>query len=90
MGEDRGAVRPLYFGAGRDVALKVVGMQLNQSRCEVVTAAIHRTTRHGCASVDCTDLAVAQGQAACHHLIPKDQLGVGEDRFMCHVPVTSN
>lgn len=85
MGIDRCCVRPVHAGAGLDVAFKVIGMQLDQSRRDIITAAINCVSGHRTLS-DFAKHTVTDHDMAFHHLIGQDQRRMGQDGFLhCHI-----
>ena len=88
MGDDRRAVGPVDLGARLHVALKVVGVQLDQPGGEVAALAIDRSFGQGGAFRDIGDHPVTQHHAAGDHRIGQDDFGIGENGFFCHVNVT--
>ena len=60
VGEDRRRLGPDHAGAGLEVALEVVGVELDQAGGEVVAVAVLGPARHAGAGVDRRDQAVAQ------------------------------
>ena len=60
---------------------QIVRMQLNQTRCNVVTLAVDGSSRHARTIVNGTDHSVHDPECAMHDRILGDQSGVGKTVF---------
>ncbi|GGX43127.1 hypothetical protein GCM10007385_08760 [Tateyamaria omphalii] len=72
------------------MSFEIVGVQFDQTGGKEIPTAIECAGGHGCAGSNVNDQAVADDDMPNDHFVSQYELGVGEDRILCHVPVTSN
>ena len=85
---DGGANGPAHARPRLQVALEVVGVQLDQAGREQVALAVHRAARDVSPLVHLGDDATAQHDAPAHRLARKHQHGAREDGLLGWVEVT--
>ncbi|MNE64232.1 hypothetical protein D3C80_1596340 [compost metagenome] len=66
------------------MTLQVVGVQLHQTRQQVIAMQILRLRQAARAFTDFSDQTVAQHHGAVEHTVSGDQLGIAEDLFNGH------
>ena len=81
MGDDRAGMGPVDLGAGLHVTFKVIGVQLNQTGQDHITAAINRARSDVRARVDVGDDPVHNPQRSGDHLIRQNQTRVAKNCF---------
>ncbi len=79
--DDGRQARPLDPRPGHDMALQVVGVELDQPGNKVIAIQVLRAAYRRRARVDIDNAALAQAHCPRNDLRRRDDAGVGEDRF---------
>ncbi|OIQ74874.1 hypothetical protein GALL_434710 [mine drainage metagenome] len=81
MRNNSAGVGPVDLGARLNVAFQIVGVQLDQPRCNQVALAIHRAHRNAGAVGNLGDMAIHHTHSAPARFVGQNQRGVGEDKI---------
>ena len=84
MRHNRGAMRPVHLGTRRHVPLKIVSVQLDQSRRHKIALHVTRPRRHRSAAVDAADPPAPDPKRSKDHLILQNKPRIGEYCVVCH------
>ena len=76
--------RPGHARPGREVALQIVGVQIDQTRKKPVASDIDRAGRTASGFPDVGDFAAAHAQRAVDRIVGQDDPRVGQDLFVRH------